>query len=116
MGFSQKSPEAYYPKRFKSEKPDTSMGELIVDEETFLASFGEYNYKMAIKYFAACELNKQIKNFSEIARRINHSTKVVSPKTVCEWLQGRQTPTAIKSLNFLKAINLILCEREIPLL
>lgn len=107
MCFSQKSPETHYPNRFKNEKPDTNMGEIIVDEETFLASFGEYNYKMAKKYFAACELNKQIKNFSEITRRINHSTKDVSKKSVSEWLQGRQTPTAIKSLNFLKSINLM---------
>ncbi len=75
---------------------------IIVDEETFLASFGEYNYRISKNYLAACELNKQIKNFSEIARQLN-----CSPKTVCEWLQGRQTPIAIRSFNFLKSIKLM---------
>lgn len=91
-----------YPKQFKKKKQDIFMEETIVDEETFLASFGEYNYRMAKKYLVACELNKQIKNFSEIARQLN-----CSPKTVCGWLRGRQTPTAIRALTFLKSIKLM---------
>ena len=54
-------------KRFKKQKFDTNLEKIIVDEETFLASFGEYNYMMAKKYLAAFELNNTIKNFSEIA-------------------------------------------------
>jgi len=87
---------------YKWKKSDAYMEKIIVDEETFIASFGAYHYKMAEKYKAACELNKQIKNSSEIARQLNHSNK-----TINAWLHGKQTPIAIKSLNSLKAINLM---------
>ncbi len=91
-----------YTKRFKKKKQDFAMEETIVDEETFLVSFGKYNYRMAEKYLVACELHKQIKNFSKIAKQLN-----CSPKTVCNWLQGKQMPTAIRALTFLKSIKLM---------
>lgn len=78
------------------------MENLIVDEELFLNSFGQRQHDFAKKYLFACKLSQDINNHSEIARKINHNAKTVSA-----WLRGVQTPIAIKSLNFLKSINLM---------
>jgi hypothetical protein len=87
---------------YKGQKSTFAMGEVIVDEETFLASFGERQYQIAKKYLAACELNKHVKNFSEIARQTDY------PKTtVAYWLTGKTIPIAIKALNSLKSLNLM---------
>ncbi len=87
---------------FKEQKQGSIMDEIIVDEETFLTSFGEYRYQVAKKYLAVIELSKRIKNCSEIARQLNQPKR-----TVANWIRGDNVPRAIRALNFLKLVNLL---------
>jgi hypothetical protein len=91
-----------FQRGFKEQKPVVIMNDFIVDDETFLASFGAYRYQLAKKYLAAIELSKIIKNCSEIARQVNQPKR-----TVIDWIRGKKIPRAIRALSFLKSINLM---------
>jgi hypothetical protein len=88
---------------FKPEKLNSSMPEIIVDEEKFLSIFSTAAQHNAKNYYKTLELNKAIKNCSEISRQINQSKR-----TVAEWISGQKVPHAVIAINELKNNNLLL--------
>ena len=73
------------------------MPEIIVDEEKFLSLFSIAAQHNAKNYYKAVELNKTVKNCSEIARQINQSKR-----TVAEWISGQKIPHAVLAMNEMK--------------
>ncbi|MDO8648000.1 MAG: hypothetical protein Q7R70_06340 [Candidatus Diapherotrites archaeon] len=78
------------------------MEEIIVDENKFLASFGDRQLNLAEKYIQAKELQNSIKTISEISRLIKHPER-----TIYSWLSDKRVPFPIRALNYLKSIRLI---------